>query len=287
MPRDHAATDLALPLQQSPMFAAALARAGAKAQHLTLENGGVILCQCLMVRRWGLSLAPRGPVFRPGLPDVMRLGLLAKLAREGLRLAEPDEAEGLRAAGFSQVLTPGWVAEWDIRPGEAELRARMAQKWRNGLHRAEAAGLQARWHAIGSAARPGRAAGELFAREAAQRKVRRYRALPAGLWRGWPGAEVLELKAEGEVAAQMLFLPHGRVVTYQMAWASEAGRRTNAHRLGLLLAARRFAAGGAERMDLGAIDAAAPGLMRFKLGTGARARQLGGSWLRLPGLGRR
>ncbi|MGZ9810558.1 GNAT family N-acetyltransferase [Pseudoroseicyclus sp. H15] len=279
MPRDHAITELALPLQQSPAFAAALARSGIAAEHLTMERDGAILCQCLLLRRWGLTLAPRGPVFRPCLPGIMRLGLLAKLTRAGLRLAEPDAPEGMAEAGFARVMTPGWVAEWDIRPGADELRAGMAQSWRNALHQAERAGLIPRWHPA-----EGRAANELFAHEAAQRRARRYRALPARLWRGWPGGEVLELRAGAELAALMLFLPHGRVVTYQMGWASEAGRRTNAHRLGLMLAAQRFAATGAERMDLGSVDAAEPGLMRFKLGSGAVARPLGGSWLRLPGL---
>ncbi|WP_373352692.1 GNAT family N-acetyltransferase [Pseudoroseicyclus sp. CXY001] len=283
MPRDHALTELALPLQQSPAFAAALARQGIAADHVTLDRGGTILCQCLMLRRWGLTLAPRGPVFREDLPAELRAGLIGKLAREGLRLAEPDTPEGMRAGGFTQVMTPGWVAEWDIRPAEAELRAAMRPSWRQALAQGEAAGLEAWWHGILS-----RAGAELFAREAAQRRARRYRALPVRLWRGWPGGEVLELRVpDGGLAALMLFLPHGRVVTYQMGWASEAGRRLGAHRVGLMLAANRFAAAGIERMDLGQIDAAQPGLMRFKLGSGASARPLGGSWLRLPWRGRR
>jgi hypothetical protein len=38
-------------------------------------------------------------------------------------------------------------------------------------------------------------------------------------------------------------------------------------------------------LDLGTVDTEnAPGLARFKIGSGAQIRSLGGTWLRIPGL---
>ena len=54
----------------------------------------------------------------------------------------------------------------------------------------------------------------------------------------------------------------------------------NAHNLLLARAAKWFAGRGVRGLDLGTIDTVnAPGLARFKLGVGARAKKLGGTWL--------
>ena len=48
---------------------------------------------------------------------------------------------------------------------------------------------------------------------------------------------------------------------------------------------RWLACAGVEMLDLGMIDTVnAPGLARFKLGSGAVAQSLGGTWLHAPGL---
>ena len=66
-----------------------------------------------------------------------------------------------------------------------------------------------------------------------------------------------------------------------------AGRAVSAHTLLLWQAADWLASKGHDRLDLGLINTEdAPGLARFKLGAGACARPLGGTWIWWPPLGR-
>jgi lipid II:glycine glycyltransferase (peptidoglycan interpeptide bridge formation enzyme) len=86
--------------------------------------------------------------------------------------------------------------------------------------------------------------------------------------------------------AAMLFLRHGPIATYHIGWSGDSGRRCHAHALLLTHAADWLAQRGHALLDLGTVDTeAGAGLARFKIGAGAQVRALGGSWLRLPGLG--
>ena len=102
-----------------------------------------------------------------------------------------------------------------------------------------------------------------------------------------PNAARVVIAYEGENAiAGMLFLLHRPVATYHIAWTSDRGRQLSAHHRMITDAADRFSERGFSRMDLGLIDTeSAAGLARFKIGTGALVRSLGGTWLRLPFLG--
>lgn len=81
----------------------------------------------------------------------------------------------------------------------------------------------------------------------------------------------------------MLFICHGPVATYHIGWTSDEGRRAEAHRQILVHAIDWLAHRGIQRLDLGTLDTEhAPGLARFKLGTGARPVALDGTWLKLP-----
>ncbi|MEY8843073.1 GNAT family N-acetyltransferase, partial [Cribrihabitans sp. XS_ASV171] len=82
-----------------------------------------------------------------------------------------------------------------------------------------------------------------------------------------------------------LILIHGQSATYHVAHTTQQGRATSAHNLLLWEAATWLAARGLTRLDLGPVETEhSPGLARFKLGTGARARALGGTWLLWPPL---
>ena len=85
----------------------------------------------------------------------------------------------------------------------------------------------------------------------------------------------------------MLFLLHATVATHYLGWTSDRGRQLGAQHRMIITAADTFAGRGLNRLDLGTIDTEnAPGLARFKIGTGATVRSLGGTWLRLPRLRR-
>ena len=102
-------------------------------------------------------------------------------------------------------------------------------------------------------------------------------ALPPDALRIWQG------RLDGDIAAAMAFVRHGGSATYHLGWASDAARRVGVHSVMLMAAATALKQEGVRWLDLGLVDTdRAPGLARFKLGTGAALRQLGATVLVLP-----
>jgi len=281
---------LPVPLSQHPMYAAALRAIGHDAEVIGLCCGPRSVGQVLLItRRIGpcgkVALASRGPVWQADAEMPDRVAGLRVLRGRGLRMieAEAADSETLRASGYRQITTPAHVAELDLTGGPAAIRARAHGKWRNRMVRAERAGLIVR-----SLSFQGNANHWLFQQEAAQQRRKRYATLPATLTaafaHGNPGmARLFVAERDAVPLAGMLFLRHGPVATYQIGWSGEEGRALSAHHLVLMQAADWLGEHGHIRLDLGTVDTeAAAGLARFKLGSGARLRALGGSWLRLP-----
>jgi hypothetical protein len=266
-----------VPLLQSGGASRALGR-----PRLVVADAGAPLGQALILRRFGLGAALRGPVWRPEAPQRARVAALRALRRAGLCAVEAEdaaEAALLHAAGFRCVATPAHVAELALTPDREAMRRRLAPNWRNHLRGAERAGLAIVRRPLAGVTDP------LLVAEAAQARARRYRALPHAFACAFPKAEVHEARLHDTPVAAMLFLRHGAVATYHIAHTTPAGRATNAHRLLLWRAMEHFAARGVTRLDLGTIDTeTSPGLAAFKLGTGATARPLGGSFLAIPWL---
>lgn len=267
-----------VPLLQS----AAAARALATGRVAVVAGGGQMIARAVILRRFGVGATLQGPLWDPASSGDLRIAALRTLRRHGLRLAEAaDDADAalFRAAGFRAVATPAHVAELDLRPDPAARRRALDGKWRNCLRTAEAAGLTLRHRALGGPADP------LLAAEAAQRRARRYHALPLRFPVAFPGAEVVEALRDGTPLAAMLFLRHGAAATYHIGHTTPEGRACEAHRLILWHMAGELAARGCTRLDLGTVDTeTAPGLAHFKLGTGAALCRLGGSFLAIPGL---
>ena len=265
----------AVPLLQSAAAARALG-----ARRVAVRDGDRWLAQTLLLTRAGVTATLRGPLWHPGATATNQVTALRALRRAGLRLVEAEDdaaATALRAAGFRMVATPAHVAELDLAPDAAIRRARLSGKWRNSLTHAEASGLTLH-HRL-----PSGPDDPLLLAEAAQRRARRYRALPTGFAAAFPAAEVVEARQHGTPVAAMLFLRHGQAATYHIGHSTPAGRATDAHRLILWHMMGRLADAGVTRLDLGTIDTVtAPDLARFKLGTGATARPLGGSFLAIP-----
>lgn len=257
-------------LQQSDEYRNALDLSGVDARR---SEAGLILH-----RRWPL-MGTIGLLSRAPVPKAAHL---RALRRDGLRLinAEDQRDEALRAAGFRQIITPAHVAELDL---SGDLTSRMHPKWRNQWRKARNNPLHLR-HSVW--------AGDphwLLERELEQQRRRGYRSLPfpvlSGFARSNPrGALIVEARVEGAPVAAMLFLRHGRGATYQCGWTGDTGRALNAHRAVLMHGAAILADQGYLRLDLGPVDTQTnPGLARFKLGAGATARALGGTWLAIPG----
>ncbi|WP_461308646.1 GNAT family N-acetyltransferase, partial [Albidovulum sp.] len=205
----------------------------------------------------------------------------------GILLATPEG--GCRGRGLVPLLPPRQVALLPLAADAARQRAMLDGKWRNRLARGEGLGglrLACR--------RPGPADLDwLSRREAGQRRQKGYRGLPASFNRAWcavdpDGARLYLASAGEEPVAAALILVHPPWASYHIAWSDAPGRAHQAPRLILWQAMRDLAAAGITMLDLGLADPeGAPGLARFKLGTGARLHRLGPTLLVLPELTRR
>ncbi|MDO6733124.1 GNAT family N-acetyltransferase [Octadecabacter sp. 1_MG-2023] len=184
-----------------------------------------------------------------------------------------------RAAGFRQIMTPAHIAQLDLT--RDDLRAGMSGKWRNRLVKAERHGVRIRETTWDGSAHPMFAAAKTLARK------RRYGTYPTALLSTFAqinpnDALLFEAYDRGTLCAACLVLRHGQTATYQTAWSTPTGHALQAPRAVLWAAAKRLAALGHEDFDLGTVDTDhAAGLARFKLGSGAALRPLGGTWVRL------
>jgi Acetyltransferase (GNAT) domain len=248
---------------QSTPYAVAAAAMGARMGRAMIDSQ-----QVQWLDRRGLRLVPRGPLDAQGLRQLAR--------HWGATVAVPEVA--VQGLGLVPLVTPQHVALWDIGPEPATLLKRMNGKWRNRLVTAKGV----------VAVRKGNAAtlGALLVAEGVQRAKRGYRALPAAFTQAlpWGAVRVWEWRPRGQIQAAMCFVRHGKAATYHLGWAADAARAQGVHGVMLWQAVLALRAEGVQMLDLGLVDHdAAPGLARFKLGTGAALHGLGPTVLVLPG----
>jgi len=265
------------PLMQSAEMQATLRACGQAP--LRLADGTLVLRRRFFpgVTVAMLSRAWIDPATLPGL--IRQAGL----NHAPLILSPDHPAPGLTKLGAVPLVTPTCMAELDLR---GDLRAGLHQKWRNALVQAERSPLRITRRILGD-----RSDNWLLTADQAQQRARGYRNWPVPLTlayaRANPGKAVEFSATDGDTVAAMLFLCHGAIATYHIGCTTARGRWMNAHRLILWQAMRWLAKRGFQRLDLGPVSTEdAPGLARFKLGTGARARWLGGTWGWWPPLGR-
>ncbi|MBU2983204.1 GNAT family N-acetyltransferase [Lentibacter algarum] len=252
-----------LPLQQSEIFAKAMALINRPTEQVA---------DTLILRRRPFpALASRPLLSGNGFK---------LLARHGVRLINaerPQDAPALRAAGFRQIMTPAHIAELDLSQTREQLRAAMQGKWRNRLAAAQARGLHQVHHRVFDPARDA----WLLKAEAAQQKRRQYRALPPALTLAMSQASPESSRLFTCADAAMLFVLHGRRASYHIGHSGPEGRAASAHNLLLATAMKALPDHGIRWLELGTIDTeTAASLARFKLGSGASVRALGGTWLR-------
>ncbi|WP_425037965.1 GNAT family N-acetyltransferase [Primorskyibacter sp. S187A] len=268
---------LAAPLAQSREFGAALTHMGRPPLRLSLPGGrGEVQ---VVRRRFGPMTV--GLVSRLDLERSDLRWLSAQTQARAL-LLNPETEE----AGHGMCLrTPAAVAELSLSQPTDVLRACLKQKWRNRLNRAQDQKLKLTETTLFPT--EGHWLLEMDARQARQKG---YTNWPAALTLAYARANkgqarLFEARRTGEVISAMLFLCHGEVATYHIGWSGPEGRAAGAHHALIWHAMERLRARGIARLDLGQVATdAAPGLARFKLGTGARLKTLGGSWLALPAL---
>ncbi|MDM8167809.1 GNAT family N-acetyltransferase [Roseovarius sp.] len=280
---------LPCPVHQHPRYGETVRRMGGTVgRYRILAGENEIGRVQVLVRRWGpfrLAWVGRGPVWLAGVPEAERRAALAGLAGAlpGVALVQPDREDEAAWFGAPALMTAPSVAELDLAAPGADRMARQHGKWRNRLRKAQAAGLILGHRPLDPAADAG-----LLAREAEQRRARRYAALPPAFLHHWAGHDraatrLFTAQAGGEVVAYMAFLMHPPVATYHVGWSGAEGRRLSAHHLLLWQASEWLAARGFARLDLGTVDTeTSPGLARFKIGSGARIRAIGPTLLPLP-----
>ncbi len=276
------------PFQQSWSYGAAAEALGADILRLEVrkEPATVALTQGIG-RRIGVrtTLFGRGPLWIGQPAAGLRADVLRLLRREtrGIALVTPDanDAGAVRSAGFLAAMTPATMAEWHLGP---DMRARVHGKWRNRLCAAEATGVtllrsrrddDLRW---------------LIGLDREQQRRKGFRALPPAFLEAWMAHDPRSVRLtiasfKGDRVAAILVLSHGTRATYHIGWSGDEGRRLSAHNLLLWDAARQLSDEGVTVLDLGLVDTeTAPGLARFKLGTGAVPVRTGGTWVGLPRL---
>ncbi|MCB2093464.1 MAG: GNAT family N-acetyltransferase [Rhodobacteraceae bacterium] len=280
-----------MPMQQHPHYGAAMALLGAQVRRAVISEAGTPFGVAQVITRvlgpLRLSLLSRGPVWLTARGGAARGRVLRQLAEgAGVFFATPEHP--LKARGLLTVAAPRQQAVIGLCAKPDALRARMAGKWRNRLARAEAAGLE-----TGVRIPVAADLDWLMRHELAQRKARRYRALPPAFTLAWqrvaPDAlRYYEARLGKRRVAAMLFLLHPPWASYHVGWSGDEGRRMNAHNALLWRAMRDLQSRGFAALDLGPVDGDAnPGLARFKAGTGAVVAPLGATSLVLPALIRR
>ncbi|MDO6590668.1 GNAT family N-acetyltransferase [Loktanella sp. D2R18] len=262
-----------LPLQQHPHYRQALRRIGATVT--TADIPGAAPVQ--VIKRFGIVFAPRGPIWiAPPDAHALRAAHLRLINSNG------GDAQTLQKAGYRQIMTPATVAELALSTDQDVMAAQMHGKWRNIWR-----GAQKQPFNIKSTPFDTLVHQWLLDADLVQQREKRFRALPHGLMQAYadiaPGDVTVWTAARGNTPiAAMVFLRHGGCATYHLGWTNAVGRQSRAHHRLLIEASMSLARGGVRQLDLGMIDTHnAPGLARFKLGCGATARQLGGSWLKI------
>lgn len=247
--------------QQSTPYAVAAAACGAR-----IGRGVFDGVQVQWLDRRGVRLMSRSDA--PGC-------VLRRLARHAGVTVATGKAQGF---GLVPVVTDRFVALWDLATAPADLRAGMDAKWRGHLTKAE---KDVRLRAGGKAC-----LAALLAHEGAQRSARGYHALPAAFAHALPGESLRlwEWRQGGVMQAAMCFVRHGDRATYHISWASDVARGRAVHQVMLWQAACALRNEGVRWLDLGDVNTdAAPGLARFKLGTGAGLVSVGKTAWVLPG----
>ncbi len=264
-----------LPLQQHPTFGAALQLLGQDVRVIDLVGAAPLQA----VRRFGMTFAPRGPIWTENADKTQGL------RDRGPRLLNSDTPndDALKAAGYRKIMTTAHVAELHLDHPDPIARAK--GKWRNIWRQAKNGPLiikQQIFHASKHA--------WLLKADLAQQRQKGFRALPHDVIHAFAQIApqdviVFTAHLKQEPAAAMLLLRHAPTATYHIGWTNDLGRQHGGHHLILMQAASVLAAQGITRLDLGAVDTQnAPGLARFKIGSGATVRALGGTWLKIPGI---
>ena len=203
--------DLLTPLTQSVAFEKTCQSLGLSVQRIE-GAGGTCLIQTRRLPLVGtFNLVSRGPIASDG--ETAR-GLLSEVRRQTKGALVINAAADVTRPGGVKLARGADLAMLDMTAPET-MRARLHQKWRNQLKKAERADLTITDQPLNAKQH------EWFlSSEAKQQKDRRYKSYPAGFLLAYAAANKGEARLytasqNGSPVAGMLILKHGRMATYQ------------------------------------------------------------------------
>lgn len=293
-----------LPLQQHPLYVAALKSVGADAEEImVLHAGKPVLQGYFLHKRFAgalkLTISFRGPQWcNPAQSNDIKIAALKFLRaqfspwRWNFISLMPDVADTkenkqmINSAGFRRVLTGSSTIWLDLAPDEAILRSNLDGVWRNQLKKAEQATFT-----LSFGGTKAKHYNWLLEREKDQRQNKGYGAVPIGIVPAYhQAASRLKIKHQpivsvsaiekGNKIAGALFLLHGNSATYHIGWAGERARELNAQNRILFAGVLALKKQGVKWLDLGGIDTGPQaGVTRFKLGTGGKPHTATGTYI--------
>ena len=287
-------------LPQTPAYAAATSEVhGGGADYGLVRFQGKPIGMTIVTRQRGFAGATNSGLYRGPLwiydeipPEMLKL-VLQQLRRRyrwwrGRPLTfhpelveSPENRRTLKEAGFRRV-ADGYDTIWlDLSAPLETLRANLRGQWRNKLTQAEGHKIdvitgtdddQFEW---------------LYDNHASHMESHGYRgpspALLRALRKHAPADQqqprLLIARHEGAPVAGILATVHGKSATYLIGWSGNAGRRVRAHNLLLWRAVEHLKAAGIHWLDLGGINAEAPGVASFKAGMGGEPVTLVGGYV--------
>lgn len=288
------------PIQQDWAYGEAMGRLGAKVLrgHVTDAAGrGLAIAQFtarnMVFARW--ADCTRGPVWLTALTDgekshiIQSLRTQSPLAQPRVIAFTPNETAHAGLFGqtkLTRVVSGMHTLVVDLSGDVASVRARAKGKWRNRLKAAEKSAAAGDLTVRAVKAKP-KTLDWLLDTEKRQQADRGYAGLPPDFVFAFQDAsrrtssvQLWQADIGGEPAAAMVFLRHANMATYHIGWASPPARALNASNLLLWRAIEALHAEGVVALDLGVADTEhSAGLARFKLGAGATARTLAGTYL--------
>ena len=286
-------------LTQSPAYAAAVSEVdGTAADYGLIRFQGKPIGMAVVTRRRGFGGTANCSLYRGPLwihDDIP--GEMLKLVLRQLRFRHrwwrgrpltfhPELADShknrwiMSDAGFRRI-AEGYATIWlDLSPELEILRANLRSQWRNKLNQSEDNGVEA---VIGTDA------GQfewLYDNHARHMETHDYRGPSPALLRALrdhapPDQQprLLIAQHDGAPVAAILLTVHGNSATYLVGWSGDAGRRLRAHNLLLWRAVEQLKSAGIRWLDLGGINADAPGVASFKRGIGGEATTLVGGYV--------
>lgn len=214
----------------------------------------------LFFEEFNKQFPPRFGRRRRILPEVED-GMTAQKILQSAGLARMDDRKGYETV---------WV---DLTAGDESRRAALRSNWRGHLGKAERAGLTVEWDDTGRLFTP------LLAGYIEDRRIRGY---------DGPAPQLLSSLAtfvtpkggmitgtarlpDGQTAAMVMFVTHGRSATYLVGWTTDTGRDSSAHHLLLWNGMGVLKQRGVTELDLGGVnDDSAKGIKDFKEGMGGK-----------------